>query len=189
MYNPENGPPYRDEFLTRYRQAQLDRNERITRWCWAKLAELRARNDGARDLQFPVYRTHADPRFLDIRLDRNDRQPGSYAGDPRLANLNMGGHMARCSTLRSWLSQYSVSASQADGYAHARRISTPVLVVTLGGDQGVFPSHLQGYFDAVQHADKEQAYIPDAPHFMAPGSPKLREWSDVVTAWLRRKGF
>ena len=97
--------------------------------------------------------------------------------------------MARCSTLRSWLSQWSLSASNADGYAHARHVTIPVLTVTLGGDQGVFPSHLKGYFDAVPHADKEQAYIPGAPHFMAPDSPKLREWADVVVDWLRRKGF
>ena len=61
--------------------------------------------------------------------------------------------------------------------------------MTLGADQGVFPSHLKGYFDAVQHGDKEQAYIAGAPHFMAEDSPSLREWSEVVSDWIRRKGF
>jgi fermentation-respiration switch protein FrsA (DUF1100 family) len=87
------------------------------------------------------------------------------------------------------LSQWSLSATNADGYAHARNITVPVLTVTLGADQGVLPSHLKGYFEAVQHPDKEQACVAGAPHFMAPGSPKRSEWSDVVTDWLRRKGF
>jgi len=91
--------------------------------------------------------------------------------------------------VRSWLSQWSLSATNTDGYLHARTITTPVLTVTLGADQGVFPSHLQGYFDAVPHADKEQAYLPAAPHFMAEGSAKLHAWRDLVADWLRRKGF
>jgi pimeloyl-ACP methyl ester carboxylesterase len=192
MYNSQNGPPYTEEFLHEYRRAQRDRNERITRWCWAKLDELRRLGGGYRDFQFAVYRTSADPRFLDLSIDPNDRKPGVYRGDARLANINTpsgGGALARCSTLRSWLSQWSLSATNADGYTHARHLTVPVLTVTLGADQGVFPSHLKGYFGAVQHADKEQAYVAGAPHFMAPGSPKLREWSEVVADWLRRKGF
>ena len=43
LYNPDNPnqPPYSAEFLARYRQAQIDRNRRITAWV-GKLAELRA---------------------------------------------------------------------------------------------------------------------------------------------------
>lgn len=192
MYDTRHGPPYSEEFLERYRRAQHARNERITRWCWAKLDELRRLGGGYRDFQFCVYRTSADPRFVDLGIDPNERQPGTYRGDPRLANINTpsgGGALARCSTLRSWLSQWSLSATNADGYAHARNLSVPVLTVTLGADQGVFPSHLKGYFDAVKHADKEHAYIAGAPHFMTPGSPKLGEWSEVVSDWLRRHSF
>lgn len=39
--NP-NQPPYSQEFLDRYRQAQIERNRRITAWVKAKLAELKA---------------------------------------------------------------------------------------------------------------------------------------------------
>ena len=44
LYNPDNPnqPPYSDEFLARYRQAQIDRNRRITAWVKDKLAELKA---------------------------------------------------------------------------------------------------------------------------------------------------
>src|SRR5215467_2177441 len=39
-FNPENGPPYSSEFQQRYRAAQRARNERITDWALAQLAEL-----------------------------------------------------------------------------------------------------------------------------------------------------
>ena len=44
LYNPDNPnqPPYSEEFLARYRQAQIDRNRRITAWVKEKLAELKA---------------------------------------------------------------------------------------------------------------------------------------------------
>lgn len=188
MFIPENGPPYSAEFQRRFRQAQLERNERITKWVWAKLAELRARNDGTRDLQFPVYRASADLRMVDLTIDPSDRKAGAYRGDPKVINRNARG-LASCSSLRSWLSQWSVSASQADGYAHARNVSKPALVVTLGADQGVFPAHLQGYYDAIQHEDKEKAWVSGARHFFDGQQDKLQEWTDLITDWLRRKGF
>ncbi|EUA89674.1 putative alpha/beta hydrolase [Mycobacterium ulcerans str. Harvey] len=44
LYDPNNPnqPPYSAQFLTRYRQAQIDRNRRITAWVKDKLAELEA---------------------------------------------------------------------------------------------------------------------------------------------------
>jgi pimeloyl-ACP methyl ester carboxylesterase len=190
MYDSRNGPPYSPEFLERYRAAQVERNHRITRWAWAKLAELAARNDGARDIQFPLYRTGADPRFLDTSIDPSDRRPGTFRGDPRLVNINTTpGGLARCSTLRSWLSQWSLSATHADGHSQARNISKPVLCVTLGGDQGVFPPHLQGYYDAIPHENKELAWVPHAIHFLGEQPDKRDEALGIVIDWLRRKGF
>ncbi len=47
LYNPDNPnqPPYSPEFLARYRQAQIDRNRRITAWVKEKFAE--AARDGS----------------------------------------------------------------------------------------------------------------------------------------------
>ena len=75
MYNPANGPPYDRGWLTRYRAAQRARNDRITDWVLGRLAALDADldQDRIKDEPFIVYRTVADPRFLDLSLDPSDR--------------------------------------------------------------------------------------------------------------------
>jgi hypothetical protein len=50
----------------------------------------------------------AAPCWLDLAVDPNDRAPGRcYLGDPRLINDSPGG-LGRFTTLRSWLSQWSL---------------------------------------------------------------------------------
>ena len=57
----------------------------------------------------------ADPRWLDPAVDPNDRKPGwCYLGEPRIVNNGPVG-LARFSTLRSWLSQWSYDDANADG--------------------------------------------------------------------------
>ncbi|GKU10197.1 alpha beta hydrolase [Fusarium langsethiae] len=64
MYNPANGPPYSQEFINRYRAAQIERNHRITEWVKKELQRL---NDaGIPDRLFPIHRTMADLRFTII---------------------------------------------------------------------------------------------------------------------------
>src|SRR3989440_2880369 len=97
-YNKENGPPYREEFITRYRAAQRARNQRITDWCQAELARLNAA--GIPDRLFALFRAWADLRFMDGRIDPSDRvTPGCYRGDPAVANRGFG--LGRANTLRS----------------------------------------------------------------------------------------
>ena len=81
LYNPDNPnqPPYTPEFLRRYRQAQIDRNRRITTWVKDKLAELRAAGRPDDEFGFVVHGTMADPRWLDPAVDPNDRTPGPFA--------------------------------------------------------------------------------------------------------------
>src|SRR5689334_125215 len=76
MYNPENGPPYDRQWLDRYRQAQRARNDRITDWALARLGTFDANPDpdAPKDAPFLVFRTAADPRFVDLTLDPSDRK-------------------------------------------------------------------------------------------------------------------
>ena len=78
LYNPNNPnqPPYSQEFLARYRQAQIDRNRRITAWVKDKLAELKAAGRPDDEFGFVVHGTMADPRWLDPTVDPNER-PGN----------------------------------------------------------------------------------------------------------------
>ena len=40
IYNPKNGPPFSDEFRKRYEAAQIERNDKITRWCLDALKRI-----------------------------------------------------------------------------------------------------------------------------------------------------
>ena len=91
LYNPDNPnqPPYSEEFLDRYRQAQIDRNRRITAWVKDKLAELKAAGRPDDEFGFVVHGTMADPRWLDPAVDPNERAPGTcYLGDPQVVNMS-----------------------------------------------------------------------------------------------------
>ena len=87
------------------------------------------------------------------RIDPSDRVAGCYAGDPRGANFGpfaIGG----TSTLRSWLSMWSLETSQCRGAPHLERITVPSLVVQSLADRGVFPSDAHAIHDALAADDK-----------------------------------
>ena len=138
MFNAANGPPYDPAWLAEYRARQRARRDAIEERVRARLRMLRADPGGPQDEAMLVHRTHADPRFLDLSLDPNERRAGSIWGDPRLVN-RAANAMGRFSTLTSWLSQWS-SASRADGPARLAETSVPVMVVDHRADVSVFPS-------------------------------------------------
>jgi hypothetical protein len=138
MFNPANGPPYDPDWLRAYRARQRARRDAIEERVRARLRMLRADPCGPQDEAMLVHRTHADPRFLDLSLDANDRRPGSIWGDPRAVN-RAANAMGRFSTLASWLSQWS-SASRADGPARLAQTSVPVMICDHTADASVFPS-------------------------------------------------
>ncbi|MDP3139969.1 MAG: hypothetical protein Q8N17_26980 [Burkholderiaceae bacterium] len=73
IFDPRNKPPFSAEFVARVRAAQIARNRRITAWVQARLREFTGSPGGRRisDQVFPVYRTMADPRFIDLSLEPN----------------------------------------------------------------------------------------------------------------------
>src|SRR6201993_2932136 len=143
LYNADNPnqPPYSQEFLARYRRAQVDRNRRITAWVKHKLAELKAGGRPDDEFGFVVHGTMADPRWLDPTVDPNERTPGTcYLGDPQLVNMSPVG-LARFSTLRGWLSQWSYDDARGDGVDCGRDIAIPALVIGNLADDACTPSH------------------------------------------------
>ena len=186
--NP-NQPPYGAGFLARYRAAQLARNRRITAWVRAELARVRSEEGPGAERGFVVHGTMADPRWLDPAVDPNGREPGTcYLGDPRAVNLGPVG-LARFSTLRSWLSQWSFDESRANGVANARNVSCPVLVIGNGADNACTPSHTHRLHDAVGHADKELHEIAGATHYYAGQPEHCARAVGLCTDWLARKGM
>ncbi|MCA6314379.1 alpha/beta hydrolase, partial [Phenylobacterium sp.] len=127
LYGEAVRPPYDAVFLDRYRAAQEARNRRITAWVKDRLETLRRRGRPNDEFGFVVHGTMADPRWLDPAVDPNDRAPGvCYLGDPRVVNMSPIG-LARFSTLRSWLSQWSLDDARADGPRCLSRVKSPVL--------------------------------------------------------------
>ena len=91
-------PPYGEEFVASYRDAQLARNRRITAWVKGELARLRAAGRPHDETGFVVHGTMADPRWLDPAIDPNERRAGvCYLGDPRVVNDGPVGLARFCS--------------------------------------------------------------------------------------------
>ena len=183
MFNPKNGPPYYPEWLTRYRAAQIARNERITHWALERLRQLDNDPDPEKpkDAPFVVYRTAADPRFIDLTLDPSDRKAGTTRGTARASNHGVM-HIGRVCTLRSWLSQWSARLSRADGPRCLERTSVPVLSVTYSADPVVFPSQTAQYTAAARGRVTAHT-IKGATHHMH-GQPELIEGLvDLLVDW------
>ena len=191
LYDPRNPnqPPYDDDFLSRYREEQIARNRRITTWVKETLAALEKDAEAAPERAFCVHGTMADPRFLDPAIDPSDREPGlCYLGVPKVVNDGPVG-LARFTTLRSWLSQWSFDESRADGLGNASRISCPVLVLNHTADLACTPSHAARLFEAVGHDDKELHQIEGADHYLIQAPTKAVQAVELIEDWMGRKGF
>jgi alpha-beta hydrolase superfamily lysophospholipase len=167
LYDPANPnqPPYTADFLATYAAAQVARNRRITADVQQRLADLRASGPPGAEYAFVVPGTMADPRWLDPTVDPSDRQPNwCYLGDPRLVNDGPVG-IARFSTLRSWLSQWSHDHARADAQIAAAAVRVPVLVVGNTADDACTPSQTHRIFDAVAHDRKRMHEVVGATHY------------------------
>jgi pimeloyl-ACP methyl ester carboxylesterase len=173
-----------------FRAAQVARNRRITAWCLDTLDRLKRTGGAERERAFVVHRTMCDPRWLDPTLDPNGRKPGwTYLGDPRTVNVGPVG-LARFTTLRSWLSQWSVDLSNAKGPANAAKVRrTPVLQIENGADDAVPATHNPAIRAALATPDKEFVSIPGATHYYLGQPDLLATCIATVTDWSRRKGL
>lgn len=191
IYDPDcpNRPPYSDDFVARFRQAQIERNRRITARVKQTLAELKAAGDPDMERAFVVHGTMCDVRWTDPAQDPSDRRPDTcYLGDPRVANEGPVG-LARFTTLRSWLSQWSYDESRANGVKNAARISCPVLVINNTADLACTPSHAARLFEATASTDKAYVDIKDADHYYIERPDLLPAAVKAVGGWLDAHGF
>lgn len=179
MFDPRHGPPYEPSFVARYRAAQEARNHRITAWVHAELDRLATA--GAGDRLFVVPRAWADLRFVDLALDPSDRAAGCYAGDPRRANRGAFA-LVRATTLRTWLSMWSLAESPCRGALHLPSVEVPSLVVQSLGDRGVFPSDARAIHALIGAADKTLDLVPGEHYFEDGTRPAV---ADLLSTWVR----
>ncbi len=183
-FNAENGPPYSAEFQQRYRAAQRERNERITGWALDQLTALgRTR---ARDQLFTVYRSWADLRMIDPDIEPSGRRPNwCYLGEPVKANYGVFG-IGTLSTLRSWLSMWSLRTSQCAAAPHLARITVPSLVLHASDDTGVYESDARALFEALGAADKSLEFI-GADHYLLEPDGARAQAADLIAAWVAKR--
>lgn len=188
IYNAKcpNQPPYSRQFIERFRSAQLSRMRRRTQWVKETLKKLKG---DELERGFVTYRTMCDVRFMDSAVDPNDRKPRwCYLGRPETANTGPVG-IGRFSTLRAWLSQWSVDDSNADGPKCARSISVPLLAIENSADDAVPQPHARIIHDAAGSRDKTFRVIQGATHYYQ-GQPELLQQAvEVCVGWMAKRNL
>lgn len=188
IYNPKcpHQPPYSADFIRAFRAAQLARLRRRTAFVRETLQKLKRLGTGEVERGFVTFRTMADLRFLDPAIDPNDRKPRwCYLGNPETANTGPVG-LARFSTLRAWLSQWS-EESNADGPRSAASITVPFLAVENSADDAVPQPHTKIIHDAAASEDKTMKVIKGATHYYQGQPAQLQEALDVWVGWMRKQ--
>ncbi len=187
MFNPENGPPYEKDWLDRYAAAQRARHQRITDWVLARLREIDAMPDeaGITDEAFLIHRTYARPQVLDPAIDPNDRPLASSIWGGAKATNYSASILGRFTTLRSYLSQWSLLGRAADGPARLAETSVPVFNIRFSADEGTYPSLSQEYSDASKGRCDDYT-LKGARHFpykQENGAEIIAELADTIAEW------
>lgn len=184
LFSDDRQPPYSADFIAVYREAQIRRMERITDWVWDQLDHLDEIQKGLTNLPFIVQGTVADPRFIDVTLDPSDRAVGSLFGDDSAAANYQPAALGRYTSLRSWLSQWSLKDCQADARTDLAKISVPALLIYSMADQSVFPSHADAMWNAISSKEKTRVDIRHGTHYFAGQPEQMKEAIDAIVTWL-----
>jgi pimeloyl-ACP methyl ester carboxylesterase len=211
MYNPDNGwqpwpgrCEYDPEWIARYRAAQVARVARIDAIAKASIAEAEAAGRQLRTIDksdasawreqrrravftkyLTIYRTLADPAYLDLSIDPDDRPVGSLFAfpDPLDANYGRGG-LARTMTARGWLSTWSGLSSHAKLADTMPHVKVPTILVHPTADTEIRLWQAKEIVDNSGAADKTYVELKGAPHYLEGHRP---EALGVVAEWLRKR--
>jgi alpha-beta hydrolase superfamily lysophospholipase len=212
MYNADNGwrpwpepSSYDPAWLDTYRQAQRQRVARIDAIARNALDERAAARQSLADLErhdpawnplrrravharyLTIYRTLADPAYLDPTIEPDDRALGTVfaAPDPLDANYGYGG-LARTMTARGWLSTWSGLSSHAAMADTMPSVTVPTLVVHPTGDTEIRLSQAEAIRDAAGSHDVTYLTIAGAPHYL---HGYRRPALNAVVDWLRDRRY
>ena len=180
----DGGSTFTPEFIARYRKAQHERVARIDE----RAHELNAARNKARkrfksgegtdldrkqSVMTPVittYRTDADPRCTDLKLDPSERPYGSViSAKPSVSNFGVGG-FGRLATPEAWLSTWSGISSNASLERSLKNVTIPTLLIQYTGDCSVFPTDVENALASLAAEDVTHVRVR-ADHFGGPLAP------------------
>lgn len=223
MYDPRNGyrplregpSRYSADFLLEFRRAQIERCERLDArclaWCEeARVSRARAGMEGVpegirRDAlrrgltrrYMLIYRTLADPRYLDLTLDPNRRPIGSLFAmggrDPIAGNYGEG--LGRVMSARGWLSTWSGLRSNAALEKTLPDVHVPALVVYADADTEIYEAECREQLAWLGSADKTFTQVDYVDHYFhsvgpegdALGEGRARLCNAHLLPWLRER--
>ncbi len=209
MYHPDNGwqpwpepCTYDVAWVERYRAAQVARVARIdavakesiaaSQAVLPELKEIDKRADpaGWRELRrravftkyLTIYRTLADPAYLDLTIDPDGRAMGSLFAfpDPFDANYGRGG-LARTMTARGWLSTWSGLSSGAKLADTMPNVKVPTLLIHPTADTEIRVWQAQEIVDAAGADDVTYIEMKGALHYLEGDRPEAMQH---VADWL-----
>jgi pimeloyl-ACP methyl ester carboxylesterase len=208
MYHPDNGwrpwpepCTYDRDWLARYRAAQVERVARIDAIAKASIAEAADAAARLRDVDrddalrwrelrrrtvftkyLTIYRTLADPAYLDLSIDPDDRPIGSLFAfpDPFDANYGRGG-LARTMTARGWLSTWSGLSSHAKLADTMPNVTVPTLLVHPTADTEIRVWQAEEIVRNAGAEDVTYVAIEGAPHYL---EGHRRDAMATVADWL-----
>lgn len=221
MFNPANGydpasgaARYPADFLPRYRAAQRERVARLDRFAYGQLVREREGAESSRVHGLPpyariqaarravphrlmtIYRTVANPAYLDLSIDPNERDLGSIFGlvdrRPEFGNY-FTSNIARVLAPRAWLSTWSGLSSRADFLASARSLTVPTLFAPAAGDSDILPADAEAMWQAIAAPDKRRHELRGADHYLQPTAQRSgplsprEELNEVIVAWLEAR--
>lgn len=210
MYDPDNGwrpwpspCTYDRDWLATYRDAQRARVARLDRLAndaeqrkadaRGALGEVEAGSTAWQELRkqavfaqyMTIYRTLADPAYLDLSIDPDDRALGTIFAfpDPFDSNYGLFG-LARVMTTRGWLSTWSGLSSHARVAATIPSVTVPTLVVHPTADTEIRRWQAEEIVEASGAVDKTYIELAGAAHYL---QGRRREAMDMVVDWLRAR--
>jgi pimeloyl-ACP methyl ester carboxylesterase len=221
MYDERNGfrtPPaesrYDREWLRRYRAAQQARAMRIDAIARRHAEEAAIGRMASKAADFAsgpaeyrahmqrrtmaprimvIYRTQANPAYLDLTIDPSERVVGSiFSPRPDLFNYHAFG-LGHVVTPEAWLSTWSGPSSYANLERNLPKVTVPTLVVGAMADQDIFVADVRAEYELSGAADKRIEFIEGAEHFMRAGGVKSHigevrpRLMKVLTEWTHER--